>query len=80
MSKSSKEVKDVVSQLARHVQVCEKKVDVMHQSLKNILSILAATEVKIEALKTLGIRKDVFSEDEFSKTIEEIRGGIDGKA
>lgn len=83
MGKTNREIKenvlDMQSGLAKKLMMVDqainqliKKTDVIHQAMKHMFHGLGDVQIRLEVLKTLGIRKDMFAEADYEATFNEI--------
>lgn len=79
LGKSNKEVKGSVLDLVGRIGVVEKKIDILHQAMRNMFNAIMSIQVNLEALKALGITKDVFNEDEYNAMIDKIEAPVEKK-
>lgn len=83
MGKTNREIKenvlDMQSGLAKKLMMVDqvidqlnKKMDIIHQAMKHMFHGMGDVQIRLEVLKTLGIRKDIFTEADYEATFNEI--------
>lgn len=65
--------KDVIDSLLKSNKL-EQKISSLHKMLTQVFSFLGDVETRMEAFKTLCIRKDIFTQDEVEDVWNEIKG------
>ena len=80
MGQSNKDVKGSVLDLVGRIGVVEKKIDILHQAMRNMFNALMSLQVNTEALKALGITKDLFTEAEYDGMISVINAPINAES
>lgn len=50
-----------------------RKVNVNHQQINSFFKFVGETEAKVEAIKTIGIREGIFTEEQFEDVLDEVK-------